>query len=135
MRTELEQKLAAEFPFMLPKRDSNQNGYIDDLYTEFGCECGDGWYEVIRGLCRDIVNAYEEVGIAIEFQVEQIKEKYGSLRFYFGNYPHELSDKLFEIVGKWEHKSEETCEVCGEQGKLRTNRPWIRTLCDKCNQV
>ena len=28
--------------------------------------------------------------------------------------------------------SEVTCELCGEQGILRSDRHWIRTLCDKC---
>ena len=57
----------------------------------------------------------------------QIKEKFGSLRFYTGG----LIKGGNEIISKYEYKSLETCEVCGDVGDLCIRGNWYRTLCDK----
>ena len=115
MKIELEDKLAEKFPFMA------------DVY----CECGDGWYEIIYGLCTDIVNAYEEKGLQIDIDVGQIKEKFASLRFYF-NCCSEIIKDINNLVDKWSLLSEQTCEECGRPGKMRTDRSWHQTLCEEC---
>ena len=38
-----------------------------------------------------------------------------------------------ELVRAAEEKSRAICEDCGEPGVLRTDRFWLRTLCDECN--
>ena len=51
MRDELELKLAEEFPFMQEKKtlqEQKTEGRISDLYSAFGCEVGDGWYELLH---------------------------------------------------------------------------------------
>ena len=136
MTTKLEMKLAEEFSF-LRRTEAQQEGRIENLFQAFGYECGDGWYELLRGLCGEIVSAYEEAGQPVDIVIDQIKEKFGTLRFYY----HFASPKekpfrrqIKDIVDKWEERSEETCENCGKPGTLRTDRYWIQTLCDDCNQ-
>jgi hypothetical protein len=57
----------------------------------------------------------------------QVKEKFGTLRFYVHNETKEISD----IIDKAEALSEETCELCGQTGKLIA-KGWCRTLCQSC---
>jgi len=56
----------------------------------------------------------------------QVKEKYGTLRFYLS---HE-DDYISGIVAMAEYLSGLTCETCGAPGKTRGSG-WVRTLCDE----
>lgn len=56
----------------------------------------------------------------------QVKEKFGSLRFYADN----ISADQEKYIAFAENMSERTCEVCGKRGKLRTGG-WLRTLCNE----
>lgn len=147
MRDELEMKLAEEFSFMqkgLTLAQQRANGPINDLYSAFGCECRDGWYELLRSLCTEIDEAYAEAGLPVDIRIDQIKEKFGTLRFYYHTWEHadktpeneaaykEVHLKIGEIVGRYEEISEEVCEECGKPGVLRNDLRWIQTLCDDC---
>jgi hypothetical protein len=57
---------------------------------------------------------------------DQVKEKYGTLRFYY----HGGNDIIDGMVRMAESMSAVTCEVCGAPGTQRGGG-WIRTLCDK----
>jgi len=94
----------------------------------WGIDTGDGWYELIKNLCKDIsriLDMYPD--LRQEFKVVQVKEKYGTLRFYAST----TSDLIFDLIGWYEDKSATVCENCGNKGKLRGGG-WLRTLCDKC---
>lgn len=57
------------------------------------------------------------------YAVQQVKEKFGTLRFYApGN------DRIFRLIGMAEDLSGMTCEACGKRGKLYTDG-WWQTLC------
>jgi hypothetical protein len=57
---------------------------------------------------------------------DQVKEKFGGLRFYY----HGGDDEVSGMVRMAESWAAKTCETCGERGELR-HGGWIRTLCDK----
>ena len=145
MREELEQKLADEFPFMRKNENfQTETGYVHDLYGAFGMECGDGWYDVIRGLCLDITDIYKKRNLKVAVKPLQIKEKYGSLRFYCDidaendvemdkELLDEICNEVFEAVSKWEDVSERTCELCGKDGERR-GFGWVTTRCEECHQ-
>ena len=80
MREELELKLQEEFPFMRQNNVDEEQG----LYRRWGCECSAGWYELIRDCCKQIEERYAKDGVEIDFEPAQIKEKFGTLRFYYG---------------------------------------------------
>ena len=61
------------------------------------------------------------------FAVSQVKEKFGTLRFYCSG-----TDKIDQYVTMAEQLSAMTCELCGAPGKLDTTESWYRTLCEKC---
>ena len=138
MRDELELKLAERFPFMRWAEDwqvQRENGKIPDAYSVFGCEIGDGWYELMVDLCTEITAAYERSGAPVDIVVDQVKEKWGGLRFYYHIPDHlggsPLQVEITEIVRKYEEMSLAICEDCGKQG-TRRKLGYVCTLCDEC---
>jgi len=61
--------------------------------------------------------------------VTQVKEKFGTLRFYYSG----GDDYISGLVSMAEVMSAVTCEECGVPGKRR-HGGWIRTLCDTHEQ-
>ncbi len=95
-----------------------------------GFDCGDGWFEIIKELCEELGKLNMP-----NFQVVQVKEKLGSLRFYVVGAPRGLSRKVDELIKETETKSEQTCEVCGKPGtsKQPSKIKWLSSvLCDNC---
>ena len=92
---------------------------MGDAIDELAWECGQGW--------KSIIDPLIELCKARDVQITQIKEKFGTLRFYVGAAP----DDVYDAIDEAEKQSAVTCEVCGATGKLRTDRSWLRTLCDE----
>lgn len=141
MKDELEQQLERDFPFM--KRDRNGE---ENLYQKLGCECDNGWFDLIHELCQKISDRFERDGKEPDILIEEIKEKYGTLRV---EYSHDhfsgdnddnndfdkkaaLENDIENLVDEYEEKSKTVCEMCGAPGKLREDLPWIQTLCVSC---
>lgn len=94
-------------------------------------ECSEGWSTLLDDLMMDMERVMEKSGEDVTLIVHQIKEKFGGLRFYADvDGSAEVAGELAVLVSAAEHKSYSICEVCGNEGKLRTDRYWIRTLCD-----
>jgi hypothetical protein len=95
-----------------------------------GFAIGTGWWPIVESLCTNIQNYIdwkEKQGQAItQVKVEQIKEKFGGLRFYYQGGDDEISG-MVRMAEAW---ADVACEECGAAGKRR-NGGWIRTLCDK----
>lgn len=66
------------------------------------------------------------VNIFEGFTAVQVKEKYGTLRFYM-NYETEVISKYIRLA---ELLSESTCEKCGASGKIR-GTGWMYVACDE----
>lgn len=58
--------------------------------------------------------------------VDQVKEKFGGLRFYY----HGGDNTVSGMVRMAESWAANTCETCGNPGTMRGGG-WVRTLCDK----
>ena len=93
---------------------------LDSL--DFGVECGDGWFDLIDTLCEDIIRV-DPTAVAT-----QVKEKFGTLRFYISS----DEDEVFDLIDKAEDASETICEECGAPGKI-IGVYWFKTLCKKCD--
>ena len=103
----------------------------------FGFECCDGWFELLKDLLIKLKelgkkNIKGQCGFDDDLEypprVIQIKEKYGSLRFYLDWETEEISELIREAEGK----SRQTCERCGEPGSIEKRGGWYSCLCDKC---
>jgi hypothetical protein len=80
-------------------------------------QVGPGWH----GLIDEFYDAFPD-GL-----VQQVKEKYGSLRLYPYSDCDESTDKEVEIM----ERSEKMCEECGKPCESREIRGWVWTLCDE----
>jgi hypothetical protein len=107
-----------------PNLYQNHSKSMRETCMCWGFECSDGWFKIIDELSAKL----EPLGIV----AEQVKEKFGTLRFYIGGVPTEIADEVWAAIEEAEQKSEVTCEVCGAPGELRGGG-WVSTLCDPCN--
>jgi hypothetical protein len=118
-----------------PKIFKNRDGSIMETCMAWGFECGDGWFNVIDALCKEIQHhidwKYKDLPVdereAIQVVADQVKEKYGTLRFYY----HGGDEVIEGMVSMAESMTHRTCEVCGNSGQLRAGG-WYRTLCNTC---
>lgn len=81
---------------------------------------GEGWRPLVLKLIEDLFI------LGWNGNLQQIKEKFGGLRFYIGI----ASDEVHERIRLAEKESYQICDVCGKPGKPRTDG-WVRTLCDE----
>ncbi len=97
--------------------------------------CGIGWYDILDELLGKI-HAYlsvpkepteENLGIE-KFTIDQIKEKFGSLRFYTSYHNSYISD----LISEAEKKASKTCEDCGSTKNIGRTNGWVTTCCKKC---
>ena len=111
------------FDFMQP-RDGDETAI-----KKFGIECGDGWLGLIVRLCRKLT------GLKMRnFRVVQIKEKFGTLRFYFDRAPRRKIKEIINFINEAEIESSHTCEVCGAPGRLKQIRWLLLTRCNGCTE-
>jgi hypothetical protein len=94
-----------------------------------GFAVGQGWYPILETLCANIQSHIDwrvKQGQDIaQVEVNQIKEKFGGLRFYYSGGDDEISG-MVRMAESW---AEIACEECGAFGKRRSGG-WVRTLCD-----
>lgn len=91
-------------------------------------ECAAGWYQLILDL-DDKISSIEP-----GYKVDQVKEKFGGLRFYYDqmSIPDGNREHVDKIVDAAEAKAYTTCEVCGASDStviITGDRYWVKTLC------
>lgn len=125
-RAEFTQRLFKEFPELFRCKNDRRKSLMC-----FGVECEKGWYDIIYSLTKGIYEICKKHGKFIE--VQQIKEKFGGLRYYTSAIPKEFAEEVLSMIREAEDESFKICEKCGKPGKIRT-KGWYRTLCDKCQK-
>ena len=140
-------RLCGTYPFLIPtNRFSGKRvncgekgfwpGSPDEIpewdyeYTELD-DMPDGWRIAFgEQMCAEIKQALLDEGgekLLDEYRIVQIKEKYGSLRWYDAW----TTDRIQQIIEKYENLSMRTCIDCGRPA-TRISRGWIAPYCDKC---
>lgn len=121
--------LLRAYPSLFPPKEERSDPERSCL--AWGFECGDGWFDILNEMMKSI-DALHPKG----FSFLQIKEKFGTLRVYWGIDSNENEEDLYtridEIITRTEQLSEAVCEDCGGKGRLRTINGWSVTLCDPC---
>ena len=88
-----------------------------------------GWWPILEKLCANIQHHIDwknrETEVIPQVVVEQIKEKFGGLRFYYQG-GDEYIHGMVTMAESW---ADSACEECGAIGTRRSGG-WIRTLCD-----
>jgi hypothetical protein len=126
MKDALEQALINRFPNLY--RDCYKDPKTSCM--SWGFECGDGWYGLIYNLSVALEQVQRELdaeGAGEVIVAEQVKEKFGTIRFYTS---HDGLDRVHELIRMAETQSAKTCEDCGNTGALWRRGGWFRTLCD-----
>jgi len=123
MRADLQKKLIDRWPTWF-----NLGGDTRHTMMPLGFEHGDGWFDLLWQLCESletfVVAAEQETGCP--FEVLQVKEKFGGLRFHT-NYSN---DAISTVIEAAKVESFATCDICGQPGKPRDGS-WIQTVCDE----
>lgn len=101
----------------------------------YGLECGDGWFDLIDILCKNIqhhvdwkIKGLEDKKEEFQVVATQIKQKYSTLRFYYNG----GDDYISGLVQMAEAMSGTICEICGEKAIIRT-KGWMTNMCNSCN--
>ena len=99
-----------------------------NLYKSFGkgwekvIRCDDGWINIVAE-CHS-----ELLGIDKNYSIYQIKEKFGTLRYYCEPSQSKHKEQFGSIVDKYERKSIKTCEISGASGVLMKKDGYFKTL-------
>jgi len=125
--TEQYEKWKAQFPLCFERTGSCMG---------FGVQHSSGWNPIIERLLTKIeahLAAKYAAGFRdpdYGFQIDQIKEKFGTLRFYVCG----ADDQIFQWIVEAERETANTCEACGAPGSLhcRVGGYWLYTRCPQC---
>jgi hypothetical protein len=95
---------------------------LDDMPSGWRKAFGDIW-------CEEYQKVLKKENRIQEFRVEQIKEKFGQLRFYHNGGSQELHD----LTWCFEYISEYICVRCGKlNSPVINNYGWYEPLCKQC---
>ena len=103
-------------------------------------ECGAGWDRILDEV-EERLNYLDP-----NYEVQQVKEKFGTLRFYYtptiGGVVRDIMDDVVRMAEYW---SARTCELCGNSSgrgggttkfdftvDTKNRNGWYKTLCNTC---
>jgi len=149
MKTELQNKLLKKYPqffahvenLKIYTGEKSMHEEVTELLNQkeivlpiqFGFECGNGWYMLLDELMSCIEwhlnpkHSYPRKE-RIPFGIDQIKEKFSTLRFYY----HGGDDEIAGMVSLAESLSGKICENCGTTINVGCTSGWLTTLCESC---
>jgi hypothetical protein len=111
-----EEEMQNYFPAVFPKMFSGKYG---------GIAVGAGWFDLLNSTCQIIQSHLDWKPDVPQVVVEQVKEKFGTLRFYYQG-----GDEFIQgVVALAEHMSGKICEECGAPGATG-GTGWVTTLCE-----
>jgi hypothetical protein len=122
MRDELQKILLERYPLIFPVARPDRDPHAAPSF--WGFECGDGWFALLDALSRNLQAATESSG-APQVVAVQVKEKFGSLRFYTDVADARQRDMIEQAMSM----SVRLCEVCGSPGKQISRNGWMMTRC------
>jgi formylmethanofuran dehydrogenase subunit E len=126
MSPELDEALVKDFPYLYADRHKS----LRETGMYWGFSVADGWEPLIRKLSEKIepiAKSMAESDSESDYpKACQVKEKFGTLRFYMTQSTEEIN----KFIREAEIKSASVCEVCGESGTRREGA-WVKTLCDE----
>jgi len=155
MNQENTQKLFQNFP-RLYRGDGQEKR---NAFMQWGFQCDDGWFRLIYDLSSAIEREARKMGIDPESEdwprARQIKEKFGTLRYYISS-PGPTEDDVNSLIAEQrngvisfrpvssinsirnlveiaEAQSAHICESCGLVGTLRTDG-WWKVSCTPCDE-
>lgn len=97
-------------------------------YTELD-QMPTGWRKKFGiKMCKEIKRELKKYGYLRKYRIMQIKEKYGTLRWYDNGSPDGC---VYPIIDKYENISYHTCIECGKPANYLSTG-WISPYCKNC---
>lgn len=140
---EYNRQLCEKYPFLIPsnrwtgRRITEGAGFWfrePEVIPEYDYErteldlMPDGWRIAFgEALCQELKEELERAGALDTYRITDIKEKYGSLRWYDNGNTREG----YQIIGKYTGLSKRICIICGKPA-TRITTGWISPYCDVC---
>ena len=128
MHPDLEKLLYNRYPEIFADKDAP----LTDSLMGFGCSHGDGWYFIIDNLCRCIQNHVEwkrKTNPDFYVKAVQVKEKFGTLRFYIDG----GDEEVYGMIKMAECMSRNVCEITGDIGSIKGGK-WWSTRSPECQE-
>ena len=86
-------------------------------------EVDEGWYQLVLDCDKELSK------IDPKYDLFQVKEKFGGLRYYFQSSNPGLREEMDSVVARYEEIAGRTCEATGGPGVLmRSVGNWFKTL-------
>lgn len=101
---------------------------FDKSTYSIGWWAPDTWIPLIDELCNTIQNYCDTHPEEKQIVCEQMKEKFGGLRFYV-NF---ATDEIYKHIKNCEKQSYELCQECGCTNDLGMTKGWMTILCKLC---
>lgn len=121
-------KLIERYPFLLPQHalsGTHSTGFESTVLDDMPV----GWRAAFgEELCKEIMEELVRNNCVDSYQVLQIKEKYGELRWYSQGGTERIHR---EIVPKYERMSRRICIQCGQPATL-VSKSWVAPWCKTC---
>ena len=106
----------------------------DDIMEPLVSRFAEGWDGYLRcdaGWTRILLDLNAKMSqIDPDYSLHQVKEKFGTLRFYYEPSSEDLRSQLDALVKEAEALSAITCEQTGQPGRLMRRGYVYKTLCD-----
>jgi len=125
MRKDLDELLCQRYPKIFVDR----HGDMLQTCMVWGFSCGDGWFQIIDDLCAALQDRTDRGG-APQAVALQVKEKFGTLRFY----ARCVDDEAQVLIQEAAKRSCVVCENCGEPAVMRPEG-WWHVYCDDCEEA
>ena len=117
-------KTNKKYNYMLETEYKDRNPIV-----KYDIQCDKGWIPLLVSLFNIIYILDEDKDI----RINQIKEKFGSIRIYYSGLCSIKHKKIIEVIDAFSCIINNTCEICGNHGKLRQSPDiCIKTLCNDC---
>lgn len=131
-KREYNKQLIEQYPFLMPYNILTGKPIEDYDYEYIWLDdMPDGWRNAFGlQMCEELKQALLEEGgekLLSEYKIVQIKEKFGYLRWY----DSWTTNKVQDIIRKYEDLSARTCIQCGKPA-TRITTGWIAPYCDEC---
>ena len=120
MKKELDDLLCQRYPLIFSQRHLS----IKESTMGWGFSCHDGWFDLIDTLCERL-QYWTDNNKAPQVVADQVKEKFGELRFYCSN----CNDVQGGMIFMAEAMSACICEQCGKPGKAVVRGFYHMTRC------
>ena len=125
-------QLIEKYPFLYPRYafSGEKVEDYDYTYTELDA-LPTGWRIAFSELiCEDIKNELIKYDYLDKYQILQIKEKWGALRWYDNGTPQGC--KVDDIISAYSVLSEYICIYCGQLNVPMIDDSWISPACEDC---